>query len=217
MLTTFLHVLRKNVLVILSPSCFAYITGVTACTDSDQLLSEFAGFFGTGMCGFYVGVFRFVLLTRQYVVRVGIVAVSACPLILSFRLCFVCLYLWLSLARIPLLVSCFAPSLSYLQLHVRQVVCSTVFFFFPCTLLLSSFWTSRGHRSSLLPPGSCLQFLSRIGFSNPTARRFSSSVANSRPRAFRRSICAQEAPTNLYEYALGGIQTHETDLYQARG
>ena len=27
--------------------------------------------------------------------------------------------------------------------------------------------------SSLLPPGSCLQFLSRIGFSNPTARRFS--------------------------------------------
>ena len=26
--------------------------------------------------------------------------------------------------------------------------------------------------SSLLPPGSCLQFLSRIGLSNPTARRF---------------------------------------------
>ena len=26
--------------------------------------------------------------------------------------------------------------------------------------------------SSLLPPDSCLQFLSRIGFSNPTARRF---------------------------------------------
>ena len=25
---------------------------------------------------------------------------------------------------------------------------------------------------SPLPPGSCLQFLSRIGFSNPTARRF---------------------------------------------
>ena len=27
--------------------------------------------------------------------------------------------------------------------------------------------------SSLLPPASCLQFLSRTGFSNPTARRFS--------------------------------------------
>ena len=26
--------------------------------------------------------------------------------------------------------------------------------------------------SFLLPPGSCIQFLSRIGFSNPTARRF---------------------------------------------
>ena len=26
--------------------------------------------------------------------------------------------------------------------------------------------------SSLLPPGSCLQFLSRIGFSNPAVRRF---------------------------------------------
>ena len=70
----------------------------------------------------------------------------------------------------------------------------------------------------LLPPGSCLQFLSRIGFSDPTARRFSSSVANSRSRAFRKSICAQEkVPTNLYEYALGGARTHETDLYQARG
>ena len=41
--------------------------------------------------------------------------------------------------------------------------------------------------SSLLPPGTYLQFLSRIGFSIPTARRFSSNVAinNSRSRAFR--------------------------------
>ena len=39
--------------------------------------------------------------------------------------------------------------------------------------------------SSLLIPGTCLQFLSRIGFSIPTARRFSSNVANSRSRAFR--------------------------------
>ena len=69
--------------------------------------------------------------------------------------------------------------------------------------------------SSLLPPGSCLQFLSRIGFSNLVD--FSSSVANSRSRAFRKSICAQEkAPTNLYEYALGRART-QTDLYQARG
>ena len=71
--------------------------------------------------------------------------------------------------------------------------------------------------SSLFRPGSCLHFLSRIGFSNPTARRFFI-AANSRSRAFRKSIYAQEkVPTNLYEYALGGIRTHETDLYQARG
>ena len=41
------------------------------------------------------------------------------------------------------------------------------------SLLLSSFSTSRGHRGvvPLLPPGSSLQFLSRIGFfGNPTAR-----------------------------------------------
>ena len=47
---------------------------------------------------------------------------------------------------------------------------------------------------------------------------FLSSVANSRSRAFRKSIGAQEkVPTNVYEYALGGIRTHETDLHQARG
>ena len=41
----------------------------------------------------------------------------------------------------------------------------------------------------------------------------SSSVANSRSRAFRKSIFAQEkVPTNLCEYAHGGAQTHETDL-----
>ena len=47
-----------------------------------------------------------------------------------------------------------------------------VFFFF-CTLLLSSLWTGRGHKCRPFPPpGSCLHFISRIGFSNPTARRF---------------------------------------------
>ena len=50
----------------------------------------------------------------------------------------------------------------------------TFFVSFFHTHLLSSFWTSRGHRCRPFPPpGSCLQFLSRItGFSNPTARRF---------------------------------------------
>ena len=94
--------------------------------------------------------------------------------------------------------------------HARPRVdwLTTLFFFFLhtfCTFqLLNKPWSQV---SSLLPPGSCLQFLSRIGFSNSTLLAdFSSSVANSRFRAFRKSTCAQEKfPTNLYEYALGGI------------
>ena len=101
----------------------------------------------------------------------------------------------------------------------------TSFFFFFRTLLLSSVWTSRELAVvtgdvTFSPVGSCFQFLSRIAFSNPTARRclIESVVANSRSRAFRKSICAQEkVPANFYEHALGGVRTHETDLYQARG
>ena len=91
--------------------------------------------------------------------------------------------------------------------------CLFLFLFLFLTLtfqLLDKLWSQVSY---LLPPGTCLQFLSRIGFSIPTARRFSSNVANSRFRAFRESICAQEkAPTNVYEYALGGTRTHEIDL-----
>ena len=80
---------------------------------------------------------------------------------------------------------------------------STGFFgFFFHTHLLSSFldkpWWSQV--SSLLPPpGSCLQFLSRIGFGNPTAARrfFISSVAHSRSRAFRKSVFAQDKVRKL--------------------
>ena len=40
------------------------------------------------------------------------------------------------------------------------------------------------------------------------------SVASSRSRAFRKSICAQEkAPTNFYEYALGGTRSHTKLTY----
>ena len=52
----------------------------------------------------------------------------------------------------------------------RYIHIATIFL---CTLLLSSFWTSRGHRCrSFSPPVLDLQFSSPIGFSNPTARRF---------------------------------------------
>ena len=43
---------------------------------------------------------------------------------------------------------------------------------------------------------------------------FSLSVANSRYRAFRKSISARDE--NVHEYALGEIRSHEADLYQAR-
>ena len=86
--------------------------------------------------------------------------------------------------------------------------------------VLSSFWTSRGHRWSCLPPPRFLPsiFIAQRVQQSHCSSILSSSVANSRSRAFRKSNGAQEkVPTNVYEYALGGIRTHETDLYQARG
>ena len=77
---------------------------------------------------------------------------------------------------------------------MRNVYHTSIFFinfFFSLTLtfqLLDRPWS----QVSSLPPGTCLQFLSRIGFSIPTARRLPSNVANSPFRAFRDSICAQE-------------------------
>ena len=96
------------------------------------------------------------------------------------------------------------------------------------THLLSSFWTGRRHRCRPFSvPGLAFYFHRAWGLAIPVLVDFSSSVANSRSRAFRRSICAQEkkistnlyeyALTNLYEYALSGARTQETDLYQARG
>ena len=54
-------------------------------------------------------------------------------------------------------------------------ICCTTFFFFSSFIfdtstfqLLDKPWS----QVSSLPPGSCLRLVSRIGFSNPTARRF---------------------------------------------
>ena len=97
---------------------------------------------------------------------------------------------------------------------------STFFFFFFSTLSLSSFWTSRVVTGVVPSPPSVLafNFYRAQGSAIPLLVDCSSNVADSRSRAFRKSICPQEkVPTNLYEYALGGARTHETDLYQARG
>ena len=78
-------------------------------------------------------------------------------------------------------------------------------------------------RSSSLPPDSCLQlffdFLSRIGFSNPTPRRFSLSVANSRLLSHfsQVNLCTRKSPHEFIRVCTWGIRTHETDLYQAQG
>ena len=96
-------------------------------------------------------------------------------------------------------------ALSYLRTYVQYLlICFDHHFYFPAQLvggftlsdLLDKPWSQV---SPLLSPGTCLQFLSCIGFSIPTARRFSSNVANSRSRAFRQSFFyAKKSP---YEYA----------------
>ena len=65
------------------------------------------------------------------------------------------------------------------------------------------------------PPSVIAFFFLAHRVQHPQIVDFSSSVANSRSRAFRQSISAQD--DKLYEYALGGIRTHKGDLFQARG
>ena len=61
------------------------------------------------------------------------------------------------------------------------------------TLVFSSFWTSRGHRCCpFFPPVLAFHFCREEGSAIPLVVHFSSSVANSRSRIFRDSICAQE-------------------------
>ena len=52
--------------------------------------------------------------------------------------------------------------------------------------------------SSLLAPGSCLQFLPRIGFSNPTARRFFIEFCELTLSRFPQvNLCARKSPNEL--------------------
>ena len=89
------------------------------------------------------------------------------------------------------------------------------FFSFFVSLLLSTFSTSCGLRCRpFSPPGTCLQFLWRIRFSITTARRLSSNVANSRTRAFRESIYAQEKSPRIYTTIhSGGLELTQLAYY----
>ena len=64
------------------------------------------------------------------------------------------------------------------------------------------------------PPALTFNFYHVSGSEIPLLVDFSSNaIANSRSRAFRKPICSQQkAPTNLYEYALGGTRTIYTRL-----
>ena len=90
----------------------------------------------------------------------------------------------------------------------------TFFFFFVSLLLfqlLDKLWSQV---SSLPPPGTRLQFLSRMGFSIPTARRLSSNVANSPLSRFPLIIflCKKKSLRIYTSNALGGTRTDEIDL-----
>ena len=71
--------------------------------------------------------------------------------------------------------------------------------------LLDKLWSQV---SSLLPPGMCLQFLSRIGLSIPTARRLSSNVANSRTFALSASqFVHKKKSLRIYSsITMGGLE-----------
>ena len=62
--------------------------------------------------------------------------------------------------------------------------------------------------SSRLPPGSCLQFLSRIGFSNPTARRFFIECCSTHALAFPASQFEhkKKSPRIYTSMHLGGFE-----------
>ena len=85
---------------------------------------------------------------------------------------------------------------------VKNSFCVNFFSFFSShnTSTFQLLDNSRGHRCRpFFPPGSCLQFLSRIGFSNPPARRISSNVANSRSRAFPQiNFVHKKKPLRIY-------------------
>ena len=94
------------------------------------------------------------------------------------------------------------------------------FFILFLTLLLSSFWTSRGHRCRpFSPPVLAFNFYRARGSAIPLLVDFSSSVLPTRALALSRSqiVHKKKVQTILCGYALGGARTHETDLCQARG
>ena len=77
---------------------------------------------------------------------------------------------WMSMGR---MTNAHARTKQSTILTSKRLAPPAVFIFLFLALLLSSFWTSRGHKCRpFSPPVLAFSFLSRIGFSNLTARRF---------------------------------------------
>ena len=95
-----------------------------------------------------------------------------------------------------------------------MVILFLAHFYFP-----ASGRASLDHRCRLfLPPRYCLHVFGAHRVQHPLIVDITSSVANLRSRAFRKSISAQEkAPQKYIRVRTRGIRTHEIDLYQARG
>ena len=100
---------------------------------------------------------------------------------------------------------------SYIYQLSLVLATATVSFYLFVSLLLSSLWTSCGLRCRpFYPPVRAFSFdREYVGFSIPTASRFSSNVANPRSRAWRESIRAPaKVPTNLCDTSMrsGGLE-----------
>ena len=107
------------------------------------------------------------------------------------------------------------------EVKLVRIVFSFFFLFF---LLLSHLYFPAsgqamvtGRCRPLSPPILAFNYYRAQGSAIPLLVDYSSSIANSRSRAFRKSTCAQEkVPANFYEYALGGTRTHETAFTSVR-
>ena len=88
--------------------------------------------------------------------------------------------------------------MSYVSLLLSSV---TPRYFALSSLLLGKPWSQV---SSLLPPGTCLYFLSRIGLSIPTARRFLSNVATRTLSRFPpiNLFMQEKVPTSMHSVRL---------------
>ena len=93
---------------------------------------------------------------------------------------------------------------------------TSISYFFHTSTFCQLLDKPRSQVSSFLPPGTYLQLLSHMGFSNLSARQFfiHEFVADSRSRALRKSTFAQEkVHANFYEYALWGALVLSASLF----